>query len=51
MSASRTRFTKGKMFGPRCRHVADSTVSNLISRKLVGTPQHRELVSQRNLRK
>ncbi|WMV13584.1 hypothetical protein MTR67_006969 [Solanum verrucosum] len=51
MSASRTSSTKGKMFDPRRGHVADSTVSNLICRKLVGTPLRHELVSRRNLRK
>ncbi|WMV32830.1 hypothetical protein MTR67_026215 [Solanum verrucosum] len=49
MSASRTSSTKGQMFGPHRGHVADSTVSNLISRKHVGTPPRRELVFRRNL--
>jgi len=46
MSASRTSSTKGQMFGPHCGHVAESIVSNLISKKLVGTPPRRELVSR-----
>uniref|UniRef100_M1DKK7 Polyprotein protein n=1 Tax=Solanum tuberosum TaxID=4113 RepID=M1DKK7_SOLTU len=35
MSAPWTSSTKGQKFGPRRRHVVDSIVSNLISRKLV----------------
>uniref|UniRef100_M1DCU7 Uncharacterized protein n=1 Tax=Solanum tuberosum TaxID=4113 RepID=M1DCU7_SOLTU len=51
ISASRTSSTKGQKFGPRRRHVADSIVSNLISRKVVGAPPRHELISRRNLRK
>ncbi|WMV32832.1 hypothetical protein MTR67_026217 [Solanum verrucosum] len=38
MSTSWTSSTMGQMFGPHRAHVADSTVSNLISRKHMGTP-------------
>ncbi|KAH0706508.1 hypothetical protein KY289_011584 [Solanum tuberosum] len=46
MSASRTSSTKGQKFGPCRGHVVDSIVLDLISRKLVGTPPRRELVSR-----
>ncbi|WMV32681.1 hypothetical protein MTR67_026066 [Solanum verrucosum] len=51
MSKSWTNSTKGQMFCPHCGHVADFTVSNIISRKFVGTPPRRKLVSRQNLRK
>uniref|UniRef100_M1DVX9 Uncharacterized protein n=1 Tax=Solanum tuberosum TaxID=4113 RepID=M1DVX9_SOLTU len=50
-SALRTCSTIGQKVAPRRRDTADSTISNLIYRKLVGTPPCRGLVSRQNLPK